>query len=110
MRERGLEPRLFCGGGWYTDEAVEAEVRELRLIDCTVRGGMPASGVLPTTHSLGALARSVLGPLPAYVHAYFHDYDLLDRNRRLALAASLRVLALRRPHGDPCALAQSTDH
>ena len=24
MRERGLEPRLFCGGGWYIDEDVAA--------------------------------------------------------------------------------------
>jgi hypothetical protein len=105
MRERGLEPRFFCGGGWYTDEAVEAEVRELELIDCTVRAGAPAPGILPTTHSLGGLARGVLGPLPPYVHAYFHDYDLLDRRRRIALVAALRVLSRRRPPGDPCVLA-----
>ena len=24
MREHGLEPRLFCGGGWYIDECVAA--------------------------------------------------------------------------------------
>jgi hypothetical protein len=50
---------------------------------------------LPTTHSLGALARSVLGPLPPYVHAYCHDFDLLDARRRLALVASLAVLGRR---------------
>jgi hypothetical protein len=33
--------------------------------------------------------------LPAYVHAYFHDYDLLDPRRRLALQVSLAVLGRR---------------
>jgi hypothetical protein len=96
MRQQGLEPRYFCGGGWYTDDAVRRTVRELGLIDCTERGGLPQPGVLPTTHSLGQLARAVLGPLPAYVHAYFHDYDLLDPLRRGALLTSLRVLGRRR--------------
>lgn len=99
MRAHGLEPRWFCGGGWYTDGAVEATVRELGLVDCTPRGGVPAEGVLPTTHSLGQLARAVLTPaLPSYVHAYFHDYDLLDGRRRSALLASLTLLRLRRPN------------
>jgi hypothetical protein len=96
MRERGLEPRWFCGGGWYSDDGVRATVAELGLVDCTPRNGMPAPGVLPTTHSLGQLARALLRPLPDYVHAYFHDYDLLDPRRRIALAASLRVLGMRR--------------
>ena len=102
MRGHGLEPLWFCGGGWYTDEAVRAAVQELGLIDCTLRGGVPSPGVLPTTHSLGALARDVLRPsLPAFVHAYFHDYDLLDAMRRFALGASLRVLARRRGRPSP---------
>jgi hypothetical protein len=92
MRVHGLEPRWFCGGGWYTDDAVRATVQELGLVDCTQRGGTPAPGVLPTTHSLGQLARAVLGPLPPYVHAYFHDYDLLVPHRRLALAGALHLL------------------
>jgi hypothetical protein len=96
LRDRGLEPRWFCGGGWYTDEAVAAAVQELGLVDCTPRDGVPHDGVLPTTHSLGRLARAVAGPLPPYVHAYFHDYDLLVPSRRLALAASLRILGARR--------------
>ncbi len=95
MRERGLEPQYFCGGGWYTDESVRAVVRDLGLVDCTPRSGTPAEGLLPTTHSLGALARAVLRPLPAYVHAYFHDYDLLDDRRRVALIWSLAVLGRR---------------
>jgi len=95
MRERDLAPRYFCGGGWYTDEDVQSAVRALGLVDCTQRGGEPSSGVLPTTHSLGQLARAVLGPLPRYVHAYFHDYDLLDAKRRYALSAALGILGRR---------------
>jgi len=95
MRDRGLEPRYFCGGGWYSDDDVRVAVAELGLVDCTPRTGEPSPGTLPTTHSVGALARAVLGPLPGYVHAYFHDYDLLDTRRRAALAAALAVLGRR---------------
>jgi hypothetical protein len=95
MREREIEPRFYCGGGWYSDEQVEHAVSELGLVDCTPRGGAPRPGVLPTTHSLGALARAVLRPLPPYLHAYLHDYDLLDPRRRAAFYASLRLLRLR---------------
>ena len=110
MRERGLDPAFFCGGGWYTDDAVRAAVRELGLVDCTPRGGPPSPGILPTTHSLGQLARAVLGRrLPPYVHAYFHDYDLLDAARRSALLASLRVLGRRSAPADPIALANPAD-
>jgi hypothetical protein len=103
MREQGLEPRYFCGGGWYTDQAVRETVRALGLVDCTERRGGPDAGVLPTTHSIGALARAVLRPLPDYVHAYFHDYDLLDPLRRVVLTASLRLLGGRRSQLDPFA-------
>jgi hypothetical protein len=106
MRERGLEPAFFCGGGWYTDHAVRETVSALGLVDCTPRGGAPSAGVLPTTHSVGALARAVLRPLPRYVHAYFHDYDLLEPRRRLALVTSLLVLGARRSTGDPLLLAR----
>jgi len=95
MRERGLDPRYFCGGGWYTDEAVRAVVAELDLVDCTPRVGEPSPGMLPTTHSLGALARALARPLPRYVHAYFHDYDLLDVRRRYAVPVALAVLGRR---------------
>jgi hypothetical protein len=106
MRERELEPAFFCGGAWYTDDDVRRAVAELGLVDCTVRHGEPAPGVLPTTHSLGALARGVLGPLPRYVHAYFHDYDLLDPLRRSALGVALQVLSRRRPPGDPVSISR----
>ena len=106
MRSRGLEPALFCGGGWYSDDAVRSALVELGLVDCTPRTGVPSPGVLPTTHSLGQLARAVVGPLPGYVHAYFHDYDLLEPLRRSALIASLHALGLRRRAADPLALAR----
>jgi hypothetical protein len=96
MHAQKLEPQYFCGGGWYTDDAVRLMVSELGLVDCTERGGLPRPGVLPTTHSLGQLARAVAGPLPDYVHTYFHDYDLLDPFRRHVLRISLRVLGRRR--------------
>jgi hypothetical protein len=99
MREQGLEPRYFCGGGWYSDDLVRAAVSDAGLVDCTERRGLPTNGTLPTTHSLGQLVRAVAGPLPPYVHAYFHDYDLLDGVRRHALAAAMAVLSRRRaPH------------
>jgi hypothetical protein len=96
LRERGLDPAYFCGGGWYSDDDVAATVRELGLVDCTSRTGSPSDTELPTTHSLGALARGLLGPLPSYVHAYFHDFDLLETKRRLALEVALQVLGRRR--------------
>jgi hypothetical protein len=46
------------------------------------------------------LARGVAGRLPPYVHAYFHDTDLLDRRRRWALTAALTILRRRRPPGE----------
>ena len=101
LREQGLAPTLFCGGGWYMDEDVAETVAALGYTDCTARGLGPcrvrlASGALlpelPTTHSIGALLRRRLGP---YVHAYFHDYDLLDGKRRLALVAGLARLRRR---------------
>jgi hypothetical protein len=106
MRERGLEPQFFCGGGWYTDDDVRRAVSDLGLVDCTPRMGAPAPNVLPTTHSVGQLARAVLRPLPAYLHAYFHDYDLLDTRRRTALTASLLVLGRRSFPGDALILAR----
>lgn len=101
MRAQGLEPAFFCGGGWYTDDAVRAAVRELGLVDCTPRGGLPADGVLPTTHTLGALARAQLRPLPSYLHAYLHDTDLADPLRRAALVVSLRLLRVRSGAQEP---------
>ncbi len=119
LRERGLAPTLFCGGGWFMDEGVAAVLAELGYVDCTATSFRPAYlppgaprlqlseparlrlgeaslAELPATHSLGMAVRSALGPLPAYVHVYFHDTDLLRRGRVVALEAALRVLARRR--------------
>jgi hypothetical protein len=119
IRELGLEPTLFCGGGWYTDEDVAGACAELGYVDLTPRAHRPAylpegerwaelsrparvrlpgGGVLaavPTTHTLKELARDLLRrSLPPLVHVYFHDYDLLNR-RHSALLRLLSVLARR---------------
>jgi hypothetical protein len=120
LREQGLEPKFFCGGGWYTDAAVMSAVADLGYADCTATAWRPSYlplGAaraaldepawvrlddgrrvleLPTTHSLGSAARSLVRPLPPVVHVHFHDYELLDAKRRAALTAMLRLLALRR--------------
>ncbi len=104
LQESGFAPTLFCGGGWYMDEALAQTLASLGYTDCTSRRGEPCSlrlrggtllGELPTTHSIGALARSLLRRRPRFLHAYFHDYDLLDRKRRYALVASLSLLGTR---------------
>lgn len=136
LRELGLAPTTFCGGGWYTDAEVAEACSELGYVDCTPRSSRPpylaqgerwaslnvparvrlpsgrALGTIPTTHSIGDLARAVLRidrsrPMPRrvtadthpsllpVVHVYFHDTDLLDRRRRSALFLLLRVLSHR---------------
>jgi hypothetical protein len=121
MRERGLTPTLFCGGGWYTDQAVALACAELGYADCTPRATRPpylADGAawaeldrparidlgdhvlvaVPTTHGAGDLARALVRPgLPPRIHAYFHDTDLVDRRRRTMIAAELALLGRRRP-------------
>ena len=119
LRKLGLEPTLFCGGGWYTDAEVAEACAELGYGDCTPRATRPVyldaneswaslggparvrlpSGrllvAIPTTHSLGDLARALVRwrTLPAVVHVYLHDTDLADRRRRTLLRAALQVLA-----------------
>lgn len=131
LREQGLAPVLFCGGGWYMDEALAEALAELGYADCTatafrprylageaprleaqtpVRLRLPSGALLaelPATHSLGMAARAVLARrLPAYLHVYFHDTDLLSSPRRAALALALRLLGRRAHPGDPEALAR----
>lgn len=121
LASTGLAARFFCGGGWYLDEPVAEVVADLGYADCTATAFRPgylapdASHVelheptwleltggrrlleLPTTHSIGMLARGLLGPFRRQVvHAYFHDTDLLDSRRRAALRAGLLFLALKR--------------
>jgi hypothetical protein len=119
LDERGLRPGLFAGGGWYMDSDVAAVLAELGIADCTATAfrpsylavGSPRLGLaeparlavgtaslteLPATHSLGMAARAAVGRLPAYVHVYFHDTDLLDAGRRRALGWALRLIGRRR--------------
>jgi hypothetical protein len=125
LAEQGVEATLFCGGGWYIDAAVAAAVAELGYADCTATAFRPSYLAadaprltaheptwihlpngrrlleLPTTHSVGMLARGLLAPFRGpVVHAYFHDTDLVEPRRRLALVCGLRFLALKRTATD----------
>jgi hypothetical protein len=119
LRERGLEPRFFCGGGWYLDRPLAGTLAELGYVDCTATtfrqsyladgaprlqlpgptrldlGGGTTLLELPATHSLGMLGRGLLKP-PELVHVHFHDWELVDRRRAAALEGLLRALRLRR--------------
>ncbi|HSC90724.1 MAG TPA: hypothetical protein VLB86_03635 [Gaiellaceae bacterium] len=119
LRAEGVPATLFCGGGWYTDAGVAEAAAALGYADCTPTAFRPSylepgarraqldaparlrlpSGALltalPSTHSLGAAARLALRRLPRWVHVYFHDTDLLDARRRLALVAALAALGRR---------------
>ena len=131
LREQGLRPTLFCGGGWYMDESVARAVAELGYADCTGtsfrpdyletgaprlslaapgRLRLPGGGELlelPTTHSLGMAARAALhGSSAEVLHVYFHDTDLLDRRRALALRFALAVTGRRRAITDLDALSR----
>ena len=130
MQELGLTPTLFCGGGWHTDAEVAEACAELGYVDCTPRARRPPylppgerwasldtaavvelpSGptlaAIPTTHSLGDLARALRRrDLPELVHVYFHDTDLLDARRRTLLRGVLPALSRRARVTDLDALA-----
>ncbi|HEX6699909.1 MAG TPA: hypothetical protein VF101_04185 [Gaiellaceae bacterium] len=117
LHTRDLHPTLFAGGGWYLDEDVAETLAAAGVADCTATAFRPPylppnaarlgaaeptrlvlrSGArlleLPSTHSLGMLARGVAGRLEgALVHVYFHDTDLLQPLRRAALVAALTAL------------------
>jgi len=135
LRELGLAPTLFCGGGWYTDAEIAEACATLGYVDCTPRSSRPpylppderwaSLGIparvrlpsdrlllaIPTTHSLGDLARAFVRrtALPGVVHAYFHDTDLLDRRRRVLLKAVLASLARRARATDLDELARTID-
>jgi hypothetical protein len=125
LRSVDLEASFFCGGGWYLDEGVAEAAAELGYADCTATSFRPAylepdaqhlqlaepswlelpSGrrllEVPTTHSIGMLARGLLAPFRgSLVHAYFHDTDLLDRRRSAALRAALVFLGMKRTPTD----------
>jgi hypothetical protein len=131
LREHGVRATLFCGGGRYTDAGVASACAAIGYVDCTERPARPGylSGedrwaqlsspawlttgggralAIPTTRSIGELARAVLRPsgLPEdVVHVYLHDTDLLDGRRRTVLAGGLVALARRRRATDLDTLA-----
>lgn len=133
LREHGIRATLFCGGGWYTDAGVAAACAELGYVDCTPRATRPAYlerdaawaelaaparlrvgaasllVTLPTTHSAGDGLRAALRPgLPARVHVYLHDTDLVEPKRRRIVVAALRLLGRRGASTDLDALAAAT--
>jgi hypothetical protein len=117
LRELGVAPTLFCGGGWYTDVGVAEACADLGYVDCTPRASRPpylAAGerwaslaaparlrlpsgrlldALPTTHWLVDLARAIGRTLPRFVHMYFHDTDLVSRRRAPLVPLLLMALA-----------------
>jgi hypothetical protein len=131
LRENGLAPRYFCGGGWYLDAPVAETLAAFDYVDCTAttfRQGYLADDAprlqlegprtlrlpngallreLPATHSLGMLARGLIA-LRGPVHVHFHDWELVDRRRALALEVVLRALRLRRRPIDLDELAART--
>ncbi len=131
LRDRGIVPTLFCGGGWYTDAAVAEACATAGYVDLTPRvirppylpdgaawaqldsaAGIELEGALlpaiPTSHGAGDLARALVKPrLPAELHAYFHDTDLVDRRRRALIVAGLTALGARAHRSDLDAVAAS---
>jgi hypothetical protein len=119
LRARGLEPRWFCGGGWYLDAAVAEELAAAGYVDSSAttfrqpylddraprlqlpgprRLRLPSGSTLlelPATHSVGMLARGI-ARLDGLVHVHFHDWELVDRRRAVAISALLRALRVRR--------------
>ena len=119
LRAHDLAPRYFCGGGWYLDEPVAQVLAAFGYVDCSAttfrqtylgpdaprlqlpgphRLRLPGGGELlelPATHSLGMLGRGLVN-LDGLVHLHFHDWELVDRRRALALEAVLRLVRLRR--------------
>jgi len=118
LREHELDPRYFCGGGWYLDTGLAELLAELGYVDCTATSFRQAyladdaprlqldaparlrlpSGAqlleLPATHSVGMLARGLL-TLPNLVHLHFHDWELADRRRAAAIQVLLHILGRR---------------
>ena len=41
LRDSGITPTLFCGGGWYSDVEVAEACAELGYVDCTPRASRP---------------------------------------------------------------------
>src|SRR5919204_546702 len=111
---------VFCGGGWYMDEAVASVLAEHGFADCTATAFRPAylpegaprlhaqepgylelaSGMrlleLPTTHSIGMLVRAAFTPMRQPVlHAYFHDTEVVQQRPHVGRAEHVQVRRIR---------------
>ena len=122
LRDHGLEPRFYCAGGWFMTEALAGVLADAGYVDCSAPAFAPGfldgqariavaqpawlsiegNGrrllELPSTHTLGMavrLAMSGLRNAPPVVHVCFHDWELVDRRRRVALRWALSVLGRR---------------
>ncbi len=86
-----------CTATAFRPSYLAPDAPRLALVEpARLRLGEAALIELPATHSLGMAARGALRRLPAYVHVYFHDTDLLDRRRARALEWALRIIGRRR--------------
>jgi hypothetical protein len=122
LRERDVAPRFWCGGGWYITPAIASVLSDFGYVDCTATAfpleylpsGAPHLRLaepcslrlkdgrrlleLPATHSLRMairLAASLRRIEERPVHVYFHDWELKDRRRAVALRAALTALGQR---------------
>ena len=97
LRERGLEPRFFCGGGWYMDADVLAAVAELGYVDCTATAARPS--FLPPASPRALARRAGLDPprrRPPRARAADDALARPGRARARGLAAAGRARALPR--------------
>lgn len=133
LREREVPTRFFCGGGWFMDERLAAAVAAAGYADCSATAfplpwlapDEPRLGLrqpvwldvegarlleLPTTHSLGSLARGFVRLPRGLVHVHFHDWELTDSKRRLAVSVLLNALARRAGVLDLAQATELADH
>ena len=83
LRDQGLSPTLFCGGGWYTDRSVAEACAELGYVDCTPRTTRPR----------------YLPPGAAWAELATPTVLLLDNASNSLLQASVRLPVIPTTHG-----------
>ena len=114
LREQGLKPRFFCGGGWYTDADVMSAVADLGYVDCTAtawRPAVPAGWIAPRRARTAGLGQARRRPPGARAS----DHALARRRgegaRRVAAAGYARPLPrLRAARREKAHRARLTSH
>ena len=108
LRELGLDPTLFCGGGWYTDADVAEACAELGYVDCTPRASRPA--YLGSNEAWASLREPARHPTPLGPRARGDSDDALARRSRSraspvasASRGYARLLPRHRPPDPPAA-------